>query len=48
MRMHEPLGGIMQDRGMTLQDVADYLQLSRDQSFRFERTGRMPASRVGN
>ena len=32
--MHEPMGGIMQDRWMTLQEVAEYLQLSKDQIYR--------------
>ena len=48
MRMHEPVGGIMQDRWMTLQEVAEYLQLSKDQIYRLAQTGRMPASKVGN
>ena len=48
MRMHEPVGGIMQDRWMTRQEVAEYLQLSNDQIYRLAQTGRMPASKVGN
>ena len=46
--MHESMGEIMQDRWMTLQDVAEYLQLSKDQIYRLAQTGRMPASKVGN
>ena len=42
------MGAIMQERWMTLQQVAEYLQLSKDQIYRLAQTGRMPASKVGN
>lgn len=32
---------------MTLQEVAEYLQFSKDQIYRLAQTGRMPASKVG-
>jgi excisionase family DNA binding protein len=32
---------------MTLQDVAEYLQLSRDLIYRLAQKGKMPASKVG-
>ena len=38
----------MQNRWMTLQEVADYLQLSRDQIYRLAQAGRIPASKVGS
>ena len=33
---------------MTLQEVAEYLQLSKDMIYRLAQTGRMPASKVGS
>ena len=38
----------MQNRWMTLQEVAEYLQLSRDQIYRLAQNGRIPASKVGS
>lgn len=34
----------MDDRWMTVKDVAEYLQLSRDQIYRLAQRGRIPAS----
>ena len=33
---------------MTLQEVAEYLQLSKDRIYRLAQTGNIPASKVGN
>ncbi len=33
---------------MTLQEVADYLRLSRDTVYRLASSGRLPASKVGS
>ena len=38
----------MQNRWMTLKEVADYLQLSKDQIYRLAQNGRIPASKVGS
>ena len=38
----------MQSRWMTLQEVAEYLQLSKDMIYRLAQNGRIPASKVGN
>ena len=37
----------MDDRWMTVKDVAEYLQLSTDQIYRLSQQGKIPASRVG-
>ena len=37
----------MDDRWMTVKDVAEYLQLSKDQIYRLAQRGRILASRVG-
>lgn len=37
----------MDDRWMTLQDVAEYLQLSRDLIYRLAQKGKIPASKIG-
>ena len=37
----------MNDRWMTLQEIADYLQLSRDLIYRLAQKGKIPASKVG-
>jgi excisionase family DNA binding protein len=37
----------MTDKWMTVKDVADYLQLSKDQIYRLAQRGKMPASKVG-
>ena len=42
------LGVTMQERWMTLQEVAEYLQLSKDRIYRLAQTGNIPASKVGN
>jgi len=33
---------------MTLEEVADYLRLSKDTVYRLANTGKLPASKVGN
>jgi excisionase family DNA binding protein len=38
----------MNDRWMTLQEVAEYLQVSRDLIYRLAQKGKMPASKVGS
>ena len=47
MLTHEQMGDVMQDRWMTLQEIAEYLQLSKDQIYRLAQTGEIPASKVG-
>ena len=37
----------MDDRWMTVKDVAEYLQLSTDQIYRLAQQGKIPAFRVG-
>ena len=37
----------MDDRWMTVKDVAKYLQLSTDQIYRLAQQGKIPASKVG-
>ena len=37
----------MDDRWMTVKDVAEYLQLSADQIYRLAQRGKIPASKVG-
>ena len=39
---------MMQSRWMTLQQVAEYLQLSKDMIYRLAQSGRIPASKVGS
>ena len=38
----------MQSRWMTLRQVAEYLQLSKDMIYRLAQSGRIPASKVGS
>ena len=38
----------MPSRWMTLQEVAEYLQLSKDMIYRLAQSGRIPASKVGS
>ena len=38
----------MQNRWMTLQEVAEYLQLSKDLIYRLAQSGKIPASKVGS
>ena len=38
----------MQSRWMTLQEVAEYLQLSKDMIYRLAQSGKIPASKVGS
>ena len=38
----------MEDRWMTLQEVAEYLQLSKDMIYRLAQTGKIPASKIGS
>lgn len=42
------MGVAMQSRWMTLQEVAEYLQLSKDMIYRLAQSGKIPASKVGN
>ena len=37
----------MTDKWMTVKDVAEYLQLSKDQIYRLAQQGKIPASKVG-
>ncbi|MBI4282178.1 MAG: helix-turn-helix domain-containing protein [Chloroflexi bacterium] len=37
----------MDDRWMTLQEIAEYLQLSKDLIYRLAQKGKIPASKVG-
>lgn len=37
----------MNDRWMTVKDVAEYLQLSTDQIYRLAQQGKIPVSKVG-
>jgi len=36
------------DRWMTLEEVAQYLQVSKDSIYRMARKGEIPASKIGN
>ena len=38
----------MDDRWLTLPEVADYLQVSKDLIYRLAQKGKIPASKVGN
>ena len=38
----------MENRWMTLQEVAEYLQLSKDLIYRLAQNGKIPASKVGS
>lgn len=38
----------LMDRLLTLEEVADYLRLSKDTVYRLANTGKLPASKVGN
>ncbi len=42
------MGAVMHDRWMTLQEVAERLQFSKDRIYRLAQTGSIPASKVGN
>ena len=48
MRGYDPVSTSMQSRWMTLQEVAEYLQLSKDLIYRLAQSGRIPASKVGS
>ena len=48
MRGYDPVSTTMQSRWMTLQEVAEYLQLSKDMIYRLAQSGRIPASKVGS
>ena len=39
---------IMQNRSMTLQVLAEFLQLIKDQIYRLAQSGRIPSSKVGS
>ena len=45
---YDPMDTMMQSRWMTLQQVAEYLQLSKDMIYRLAQSGRIPASKVGS
>ena len=42
------MSATMQNRWMTLQEVAEYLQLSKDLIYRLAQRGRIPAAKVGS
>ena len=48
MTEYDIVNSTMQNRWMTLREVADYLQLSKDSIYRLAQSGRIPASKVGN
>ena len=48
MRGYDPVSTTMQSRWMTLQEVAEYLQLSKDMIYRLAQSGRIPAAKVGS
>ena len=48
MKGYGPVSASMQHRWMTLQEVADYLQLSKDLIYRLAQGGKIPASKVGS
>ena len=48
MTRYDPVSTNMQNRWMTLQEVAEYLQLSKDLIYRLAQSGRIPASKVGS
>ena len=43
---YDSVSTAMQNRWMALQDVAEYLQLSKDQIYRLAQSGKIPASKV--
>jgi len=45
---YDHMESTMQTRWMTLREVADYLQLSKDMIYRLAQSGRIPASKVGS
>lgn len=45
---YDPMDATMQNRWMTLQEVAEYLQLSKDMIYRLAQSGRIPASKGGS
>ena len=47
-RGYDPMDATIQNRWMTLQEVAEYLQLSKDMIYRLAQSGRIPASKVGS
>ena len=48
MKGYDSVSATMQNRWMTLQEVAEYLQLRKDQIYRLAQRGRIPASKVGS
>ena len=46
MKEYDLLSTTMQDRWMTLQEVAEFLQLSKDQIYRLAQSGKIPASKL--
>ena len=47
-KAYDSMDTAMQNRWMTLQEVAEYLQLSKDMIYRLAQNGRIPASKVGS
>ena len=45
---YDRMDATMQSRWMTLREVAEYLQLSKDMIYRLAQSGRIPASKVGS
>ena len=45
---YDKMDATMQSRWMILQEVAEYLQLSKDMIYRLAQAGRIPASKVGS
>ena len=45
---YDRMDSTMEERWMTLQEVAEYLQLSKDMIYRLAQSGRIPASKIGN
>ena len=45
---YDAMDTMMQSRWMTLRQVAEYLQLSKDMIYRLAQSGRIPASKVGS
>lgn len=48
MKGYGLMSSTMQNRWMTLQEVAEYLQLSKDLIYRLAQSGKIPASKVGS
>ena len=46
MKRYDLMDAAMPNRWMTLQEVAEYLQLSKDMIYRLAQTGRIPAPKA--